>query len=227
MFYNLTVSYPEEQELEEAETRAGVCLPRGVVRLREEPIICWVRLGANGQAIDDKLNQDIQRGLKIVLAQAEVFNCKLDRGIAINVRRSARPERQPYLACGKETSTDWEVWRIIDQVPDLALQNCVIILPFGLRAHVDTSFASFVTTPSYTVEIIGSRIISNPGSPNKLPVAIDGMLNMQNIRPDGFDLFVLIAVQPFTQGGLPNLGDEKEFLQLFSDWNIHWMGVEG
>ena len=42
VFYDLTVAYPGDRDLEEAETRAGVCLPRGVVRLREEPIFCLI-----------------------------------------------------------------------------------------------------------------------------------------------------------------------------------------
>ena len=42
--YDLTVSYPAAEDLEEAETREGVCVPRGVVRLAEEPEFCWVRL---------------------------------------------------------------------------------------------------------------------------------------------------------------------------------------
>ena len=43
-FFDLVVSYPSDDDLEEAETREGVCLPRGVVRLREHPVFCWVRL---------------------------------------------------------------------------------------------------------------------------------------------------------------------------------------
>ena len=49
VFYDLTVSYPDDSELEETETREGICLPRGVVRLREEPVFCWVRLNENLQ----------------------------------------------------------------------------------------------------------------------------------------------------------------------------------
>src|SRR5262245_49348446 len=44
VFFDLAVSYPDDDQLEESETRQGVCLPRGVVRRREEPILCWVRL---------------------------------------------------------------------------------------------------------------------------------------------------------------------------------------
>src|SRR5262245_28549264 len=37
IFFDLTVAYPDNSNLEEAETREGVCLPRGVFRLRQPP----------------------------------------------------------------------------------------------------------------------------------------------------------------------------------------------
>ena len=45
VFYDLTVSYPEDRNIEESEIREGICLPRGVVRLLVEPVFCWVRRG--------------------------------------------------------------------------------------------------------------------------------------------------------------------------------------
>ena len=101
VFYDLTVSYPDDSELEETETREGICLPRGVVRLREEPVFCWVRLNENLQPADESLKAQIQNGLKILLAQAEVFNCQLRQPLSIAQRRNARPAKQPYIACGK------------------------------------------------------------------------------------------------------------------------------
>src|SRR5262249_3087724 len=47
VFYLLTVSYPADTDLKPSETRAGVCYQPGVVRLREEPVFCWVRLNDN------------------------------------------------------------------------------------------------------------------------------------------------------------------------------------
>src|SRR5216684_4985875 len=44
VFYDLTVSYPDDADLKPSETREGICLPPGVIRLREEPVFCWVRL---------------------------------------------------------------------------------------------------------------------------------------------------------------------------------------
>ena len=42
VYYDLVVSYPADAEL--TENRAGVCVARGAVRLREEPVFCWVEL---------------------------------------------------------------------------------------------------------------------------------------------------------------------------------------
>ena len=42
--FDLTVSYPEASDLVETETRVGVCVGSGAVRLRESPVFCWMRL---------------------------------------------------------------------------------------------------------------------------------------------------------------------------------------
>ena len=242
VFFDLTVAYPDDRDLEEAETRAGVCLPRGVVRLREEPVFCWVRLGANGQPIDERLKQEMQQGLKIVLARAEVLNCQLNSDISLTVRRSARPSKQPYVACGKVKPTDWNIWPIVDPIPRFKPQNYTIVLPFGLKTNVNTNGAKFITTPCYSAQIIGSRVVT---SSDRIGL-LDGMINIQNPRPYGFELFVLLIVQPFVrdrnQTSTKPLStvfeaersfaslteDEKSrLLKLFSDWYVVWMGIEG
>lgn len=50
--YYLTVSYPDDGDLEETELREGICNTRGAIRLREQPVFCWVRLNADGQPTD-------------------------------------------------------------------------------------------------------------------------------------------------------------------------------
>src|SRR5262249_56375415 len=70
VFYLLTVSYPADTDLKPSETRAGVCYQPGVVRLREEPVFCWVRLNDNDtsrQPVDPNLKLRISKGLFIVL----------------------------------------------------------------------------------------------------------------------------------------------------------------
>ena len=49
----LTVQYPSNDDLEEVELREGICDTRGAVRLREEPIFCWVPLNPDGSPADD------------------------------------------------------------------------------------------------------------------------------------------------------------------------------
>ena len=105
--YDLTVSYPDDADLEEAETREGLCDTRGVIRLKEEPIFCWVRLNADGQPKDPKLKQEILTGQKLVLAQAEVLNCQLNQDLSIAQRLSARPPKQPYVCCGM-AGAEWQ-----------------------------------------------------------------------------------------------------------------------
>jgi hypothetical protein len=211
VFYDLTVSYPADEDLEEVETRAGVCQPRGVVRRREEPVFCWVRLKETetGSLVVDygSLAEDVKSGQKIVLARVEVLNCQLNSVPSVAQRRNARPAKQAYVSCGEVKPDPWElVWFvdretikefIIEQLtrtgvirpgeifarvfasvtssalaeePSLAAvglaatgiaQSALLgpfILPFGIKANIDTCQANFLTPPCYTARIDGSRI---------------------------------------------------------------------
>src|SRR6476659_3293977 len=71
LYFDLTVSYPEDGVLKESETRDGVCASRSAVRLRDEPVFCWVDLRS------EALNQQVESGQRIRLARAEILNCKL------------------------------------------------------------------------------------------------------------------------------------------------------
>ncbi len=114
VFFDLTVAYPADATLAEAETRQGICLPRGVVRLREEPLFCWVRLEAGEDrtlhAVDTRLRDDVEQSRRIVLARVEVFQCKLKQPVSIAERKSARPATQPYIACGHD-AVIWSEWK--------------------------------------------------------------------------------------------------------------------
>src|SRR6266851_3125096 len=78
--YDLAISYPEDKELAEVETRAGVCEGRGATRLREQPDFAWVRLRRNSQnglsAADPILGHDVQVGRRIIVARVEIIQCK-------------------------------------------------------------------------------------------------------------------------------------------------------
>lgn len=237
--YDLTVSYPEAGELEEAETRKGVCVPRGVVRLAEEPDFCWVRLeeDATGalHAADSRLAIEIETGLKIRLARIEVEQCRL-KSLSIAERRNARPPVQPLVACGR-ARPDWRV----EQLPSTAIffsgLNGVLFSvagldriaiggdteqPFFLSAEIDTSTAGFRATPCYSAGLRGPRrVTARRRDGEVLEVFCEGVVSVEDPTPDGFTLRVL-----------PVLLVDREPAQTFDwsetsvPWSVEWMGVE-
>jgi hypothetical protein len=211
VFFDLTVSYPEDEDLEEAETREGICLVRGVVRRQEKPIFCWIRLKkdsqGNLQPKEPKLATDIKDGRKIIVARVEVLNCQLNRQVCIAQRRSARPPKQPYIACGEEKPTMWDVELILsseERSSELRDEtSTVLIAPFKLVAEVDTSKAGFLTTPSYSARIDGLRLWfinsdeENFSRGNGNPYIIDGLINIDSTQttPTKFTVEVMLLVQ--------------------------------
>src|SRR5215475_11775666 len=169
IFFDLTVSYPDDSALEEAETREGVCLPRGVIRLREAPVFCWVELaGDNLIPKKPKLRKDIQDNLKIRLARIEVFNCQLNSPVSTDQRLNARPSGNPYIAGGTEKVTD------LDQ--NSALSNLIgavkQIQVRTITATIDTKQAGFLTTPAYTAHITGPREFTVTDTPTAAPLVV-------------------------------------------------------
>jgi hypothetical protein len=222
--YDLTVSYPDDASLKEAETRNGVCAQPGVIRLREEPVFCWARLGAaTGQPVDVGIKNDILSGARIIIAQVEVLNCQLNKDVSVAQRLSARPPVQPYIRCGLD-DTKWKTWTISDvflqnQVIPLAAEGTAtlagatasataasfsaevfpaFISPIGLTATVDTSSAGFLTTPAYTARIDGPRIkqvnTGGSGASNVLNIAVDGLIQITDPGAAQFTIFVLLVV---------------------------------
>jgi len=273
VFFDLTVSYLEDGDMEVVETREGICLPRGTVRLREQPIFCWVRLQkdpfGNLQPKDARLAADIKDCRKIILARVEIFNCQLNGMISIVQRRSARPPEQPRIVCGEVRPTDWRVELLveIEQPPppppppdttiptgnvspasnvlggsgfdtirasSISLQaQGQLLIPvlsaFKLVADVDTRSAGFLTAPSYTARIVGSRLITltepppdgdgeggeggGGRQPRSFSFVVDGLLNVLGDRttPQGFTVEVLLLVQ-----FLPELTTDPQFNHLSS-----------
>jgi hypothetical protein len=203
VFFDLAVSYPGDALLEEAETREGICLPRGVIRLREDPVLCWIRLKRDsaGQLIpvDPRLRQEVQDGLRIVLARVEVLQCKLRQDVSLAERRSARPARQPYIACGSQPVAAWQESEFNETL-------------FFLSARIDTSGAGFLTTPVYSVRLAGDRVkVQNNQT---LFQVLDFPPSVVDPQPDGFELQVMVAIT--------TIGDEKPW----NAWTAVWMGVE-
>ena len=210
--YELTVSYPDDSDLEEAETREGVCLPGGAVRLREAPVFCWVQSTAS-----TSVRQLLQDGMRIVLARVEILNCRLYKDVSTAQRLSARPARAPYIACGVVSNPDWKLddnWG-----DDAGKVQCLTALPRKLITQIDTTSGQFVTAPSYTARLTGPRIRTLAGN---RPFLLDGLINIVDASPTGFTLEITPLVQALVQEGQIEVDQDT-----FKNWGIVWMGVEG
>jgi hypothetical protein len=213
--YDLTVSYPADIELEESETRDGICLPRGVVRLEERPVFCWVRLGPppEGQPVDDTLKNELQAGLRIRLARAEVFNCVLKSALSVAQRRNARPPAQPYVSCGREPLSEATVESFAED--EL----------FILRVTVDTSAAGFRTRPCYFASLTGPRLLSTDDTNNRY--VVDGLTSVSIPETHQLTRFELtfVGFVFLLQGNEPPLTVATAAVQ--DTWQVDWIGVEG
>jgi hypothetical protein len=213
VYYDLTVAYPEDRDLEESETREGICLPRGVIRLEERPVFCWVRLGAppEFQPVDDQLKLDLQSGMKIRLARAEVLECRLKSSLSIAQRRNARPPTQPYVSCGRVSLEDAEITAVDESTR------------FLMSVPVDTSSAGFRTNPCYFASLVGPRVFAPPDGDQDF--IVDGITSI-SIPPANpltrFDLHFVGFVFGLTAASPELLSD-----RLREAWQVEWIGVEG
>jgi hypothetical protein len=224
--YDLTVSYRADGDLDEVETRDGVCLPRGVTKLREAPIFCWNRLGDDLRPVNAQVAQDIQAGMKLLLARAEVFHCALNRDLSIAQRRNARPPELPRVACGETdpATTPWQLW---EEVGTGELATTTI---FGLTTLVDTSAAGFRVTPRYTAQVLGERAFPASTAPG---LFFDGLVDVVGEQPGLFTLRVLmpqgsvgaLVLNPSDQ--LADQGTKSFALLRQAGWRVAWLGVEG
>jgi hypothetical protein len=218
VFFDLTVSYPDDTSLEEVETREGTCSVNGVVRLREEPIFCWARLvrDASGSLVpkNQQLLRDIKEYTKIVLARIEVLECRLEQNVITTQRRNARPTHRPYLECGRivvprETKFKRDETGFID-----------------FEVQVDTRAAGFRTVPFYFAHFEGPRNLHDP--------AETLLYDQSTILKSGTAGFSLLSrVYLRNVGERENLDRNRipEILKsanvLISDrWKVVWMGIE-
>jgi hypothetical protein len=234
VFYDLAVSYPDDSALEEAETREGVCLaPRGVVRLQEAPVFCWIRLATDAQGSrspkDPVLKKDIETGLRIRLARVEVLDCRLSQPVSIAERRSARPPALPYVAAGE---ADLAKAKPAEARPLEALVGRLDepgLGVFALAAGVDTSAAGFLTPPSYSVSVVGTRtpVIDLPGG-GQVSVLILDQAQIVDSRPDGFTVLLLGAFLGVAEDVEGEAGRPADAVTAWirKQWRISWMGVE-
>jgi hypothetical protein len=217
--FDLTISYGEE--LEEAEQREGICRQQGTIRLKEEPVFCWIELDADGQPKDTDIAKEILAGMRIVLARAEVLNCQLEKDISVAQRLNARVATQPYICCGTSTPT-WEPLilappnpeaigsdRLLGQFGEI-LAFIPIIFPIGLSAVIDTRECGFKTTPCYSARIAGPRVrhvpiprpieIGETTLPLVIPTIdlafiVDGIVQIVEPQPNQFTINVLLIGQ--------------------------------
>jgi hypothetical protein len=251
-YFDLTVSYPDDAALADAaaETRQGVCAPRGVVRLREEPVLCWVRLrpcaveaaaapverglsaGAPGatkpvrgcfDAEDSAMRRDVKEYRRLVLARIAVVDCRT-QALDLSPRLSARPTQSPYIACGRAALDDFEA-------------DDSVGLHF--RGQVDTSHSGFVTAPCYLVRVEGRATGRVADYLDLLPITT----TVTQARHDGFAAAIGIplagsllrrwaraaALTEVTSRG--SASDRKKFVDevlafLINRFEIVWIGIE-
>ena len=187
IYYDLAVSYPDDSALEEAETREGICTGRGVIRLEEAPVFCWVELAGEQLApTKQKLKVDLETGLKIRLARIAVLNCQLYEDVSIAQRQNARPDVTPYIFSntvalaavphtkdptipGLGNAVEHEIGKL-EQDPQKLLRAFLTVVdsvtdPLMITGRVDTSSAEFLITPEYRAHLAGPRRF-------KLPVSV-------------------------------------------------------
>ena len=206
--YYLTASYQTDAQLSPSETEAGACQTEGAVRLAEAPLIRW----------QDPKNVSVpslryRRGQDIILATVSIQGCKIAKAISTADRRDLHAPTQPYITGGNTPAglTVWAAWPAAGPMQ-------------GVTTTVDTSSAGFVTTPTYTAQVNGNRLLP----PTTL---IDGMTSITDPTPTGFTLTVIlpsVAIGAYQLNPPPalNAGLLAQ-LQSTLGWYVAWMGVEG
>jgi len=195
--YYLVAAYQTDADQSVQETRPGVCLPAGTVRLSESPAIEWRR--------PDQLNE----GLELILAQAGVRNCRLSSPVSTAPRRYARPQNQPYIAAGEteQGHTGWVQWTIGQQT-------------LGVLAVVDTSAARFQATPAYFAHVPGERhVVAGTGQIIVLMRTIGAV-----VAPTPTRFTLQLRIQ-FEQGSVA-ITALPQFVESLN-WHVVWTGIEG
>jgi hypothetical protein len=196
----LTISYLDDAFQPTVESRPGVCLPAGTVRLAEGPLLQWQQL------------KDIQDGMNVILAEASVLNCQLNAPLGLDVRRNARPAEQPYINAG--------------QVPPAAITWTSVV--GGIATRVDTSAAKFAATPAYFAHAVGPRVVQVsviPGAINTYSLVTVPIV--ETPAPDGFVLQVLLLMFDKSNQVVAVPAAEVPGIIPVLAWTIVWMGIEG
>jgi hypothetical protein len=240
VFYDLTVSYPDDSQLVPAETRTGICAPAGVISLREAPVFCWVQLSddpTNHQPVDPRLKDRINKALFLVLAQVQIFNCQLKQPVSTVPRRNARPPKQPQVACGTVTPT----WTPGSVPPSSTPPNSAPVIlpasgnplvfplvfpPITFSASIDVGPGLFQATPIYTAALSGNLLMNDAG-PEHLAGNVDywilaGLVSIAQPSPTGFNVILFPAIASIANVSSPTITISAASLAGLS---LTWMGI--
>jgi hypothetical protein len=165
--YYLTASYADDAELAPV-TRAGACGSAGAVRRPEQARLRWQ------DPAEAEPSSRYRYGLDVVLAEAQVQNCRLALDVVDTVRRNALPPQQPYVAAGRTPAgaTPWKLW------PSDAAA-------FGVSTFVSTAAAGFRLTPQYQAHVEGTRLVQALG-------LVEGYAQVAAPGAAGFELRVML-----------------------------------
>jgi hypothetical protein len=227
VYYDLVVSYPDDSDLKETETRDGVCISRSAVRLRESPTFCWAELvptsdptgtpsalNADRKAKLAALNQDIENGNRIRLARAEVLNCQLNQPLSVAERRNSRPAAQPFISTGN-TAGLTNIW---SSAPSL--------LGITLTLTVSTSASQFRSVPRYFANVVGDRSVQVTIGTATNTLLIDGFARIDASSATGFT-FSLLVPSILIDHNLDLTKVAAALPAALNTWYVQWMGVEG
>src|SRR6185369_12517396 len=239
VYYDLTVSYPSDLLLKETETRDGICASRSAIRLREKPVFCWIELVSTSavfgaaainegrQAKLAALNKQVEDGLRIRLARAEILNCKLNQPLSVAQRRNAKPPTQPFIFAGRTEKT--LQWTAHDSA--FAIEATV---------RVDTSAAHFRTPPRYFANVIGPREIKPIIEGVETTLIVDGFERIYSLSDElspgfsandtddriGFKFSLLIPSMLINLKTLTLAKIAAALNTALKDWYVEWMGIE-
>jgi hypothetical protein len=233
IYFDLTVAYGDDSTLEEAETREGICVDRGVIRRREQPVFCWVELAGEQLAPrKTKLTLDLQRNLRIRLARIQVFNCQLFADVSMAQQLNARPDTTPYISSGTET---FESVKATSRQPDLSFPQS----PWIISGIVDTTKAEFLTVPDYRAYFVGPREMTlKLGGINTTDVFLVDQFQITDQKRDSFaflDILIVVGnalktedVEYLDSDGTPRKRTriDEVHVRIKTEWKLAWMGVE-
>jgi hypothetical protein len=203
--------------------------------------VCWVELApADGigtqaalreerSAKSQQLAREIEAGMRIRLARAEVLNCRLNQPLSLAQRRNSQPQQQPYTFAGRTPLTK----RILT-----ASTEASGIL---LRVQVDTSAANFRSPPRYFAHITGERHFTIPILEVDRSLILDGFGRIEKSDRLSLSFGLLIPRILLDQHGVTSAEELKKLVEALDPdddpantaetplktWAVEWLGVEG